>query len=172
MAINHVLFPIKGHYFFFNAGIKIFICILFFQSIIKTIYIINTVGFVSAMAPIIPFLSIYAKQLGFGSFVVGVLYTILPFTGMLMKPIAGALADKFHCQKKIFLAAGTITIIGFLGIYFIPKIPAKQLIMFKCDKESVLDTCVDEKKVSKFDFEKNSVTECEVIIKLVNIGMI
>lgn len=44
-----------------------------------------------------------AKQLGFSSVIVGYIYTVLPIIGMLAKPIFGAIADRFHRQKKLFL---------------------------------------------------------------------
>lgn len=121
-----------------------------------------------ACAPIIPYLSIYVKQLGFGSFIVGVLYMILPFTGMLIKPISGAIADKFYCQKKVFLAGSIITAIGFMGIYFLPSIPTEQLVKFRCAEKLTINTSVYGKSVSSFNFGEDKETNCEVIL-LINI---
>lgn len=38
---------------------------------------------------------VYARQLGFSTFVVGTIYSILPIMGLVAKPLFGALADKF-----------------------------------------------------------------------------
>lgn len=65
----------KAHYFLFNAG----------------------------SAPIVPFLPVYARQLGLSSFAVGTIYTVLPIFGMLSKPMFGAVADYFKQQKSLFL---------------------------------------------------------------------
>lgn len=73
--VDKSLLPMKAHYFLFNAG----------------------------TAPIVPFLPVYARQLGFSSFVVGTVYAILPIFGMLSKPLFGAVADHFKQQKSLFL---------------------------------------------------------------------
>ncbi|XP_076272004.1 sugar baby transporter [Rhynchophorus ferrugineus] len=93
--INKALVPMKAHYFLFNAG----------------------------TGPIVPYLSIYAKQLGFSSVIVGLIYTILPVFGMVAKPVFGTIADRFHCQKIIFLVAQLVTAVAFLSIFYSPKVP-------------------------------------------------
>lgn len=45
-------------------------------------------------APVVPFLSTYARQLGFSSVTVGLVYTIIPIFGMVAKPTMGVIADK------------------------------------------------------------------------------
>lgn len=42
----------------------------------------------------VPFMPVYARQLGFSTFVVGTIYSILPILGLVAKPLFGALADK------------------------------------------------------------------------------
>lgn len=74
-SVDKSLLPMKAHYFLFNAG----------------------------SAPIVPFLPVYARQLGFSSFVVGTIYAVLPIFGMLSKPLFGAAADYFKQQKTLFL---------------------------------------------------------------------
>lgn len=41
-----------------------------------------------------PTMPVYAKVLGFSSYVVGVIFTILPILGLIIKPAFGALADR------------------------------------------------------------------------------
>ncbi|XP_039287411.1 major facilitator superfamily domain-containing protein 6 [Nilaparvata lugens] len=91
------LLPMKAHFFLFNAG----------------------------TAPIQPFMPVYAKQLGFSSALVGTIYTILPFTGMLTKPIVGAISDRFRCHKLLFIISIVITIISFFAIMYIPPVEGK-----------------------------------------------
>lgn len=38
---------------------------------------------------------VFARQLGFSTFVVGTIYSILPILGLISKPLFGALADRF-----------------------------------------------------------------------------
>ncbi|PNF21627.1 hypothetical protein B7P43_G11266 [Cryptotermes secundus] len=94
LKVNFDLLPLKGQYFLWNAG----------------------------TAPIVPFLPIYARQLGFSSVIVGTIYTVLPITGMLAKPLFGAIADRYQLQKLLFLAFQIITAISFFVIQFIPEI--------------------------------------------------
>ncbi|XP_056634030.1 major facilitator superfamily domain-containing protein 6-like isoform X2 [Diorhabda sublineata] len=108
-TINKKLVPMKAHYFLFNAG----------------------------SGPVTPYLSIYARQLGFSSIVVGFMYTILPIFGMVAKPIFGTIADKFRCQKRLFLAAQILTAIAFLVIFYSPKIHTTRIVNFSCYNDTI-----------------------------------
>jgi MFS family permease len=81
------------------------------------------VFYISGTAPVVPFLPVYARQLGFSGVIVGMIYTVLPITGMLAKPIFGAVADRYKLQKTLFLTFQVITAISFFVIQFIPEIP-------------------------------------------------
>ncbi|GLH07933.1 uncharacterized protein GBIM_13312 [Gryllus bimaculatus] len=95
-------------------------------------------------APVVPFLPTYARQLGFSSVIVGTVYTILPITGMLAKPLFGALADRYQCQKLLFIVFQVVTAITFFGIQFIPEIPLETPLQLSCDKGFLwLKSCVN-----------------------------
>ncbi|KAG5666296.1 hypothetical protein PVAND_017847 [Polypedilum vanderplanki] len=96
VEIDTHLLPMKGHYFLFNAG----------------------------TAPVVPFIPTLAKQLGYSSVIVGVIYTILPIVGLISKPLFGIIGDRFHIQKKLFILFQFIIIISFFAIIFIPSIPS------------------------------------------------
>jgi hypothetical protein len=100
--------------------------------------------YISGTAPIVPFLPIYARQLGFSSVVVGVIYTVLPFTGMLAKPIFGAIADRYHLQKILFLAFQIVTAISFFVIQFIPEIQTDHMATLDCDAATYFNLCSDD----------------------------
>lgn len=51
---------------------------------------------VSGTAPLVPYLSTYARQLGFTSSTVGLIYTVLPICGLVAKPLFGAIADRYE----------------------------------------------------------------------------
>ncbi|CAH0547882.1 unnamed protein product [Brassicogethes aeneus] len=110
--VNKDLLPMKGHYFFWNAG----------------------------TGSVVTFLSTYAKQLGFSSVIVGTIYTILPICGMIAKPLMGAIADRFHCQKKIFLIFQLLTAIAFLSIFYAPEIPLDRQVHLSCDSAIAFNT--------------------------------
>ncbi|KRT85405.1 membrane transporter, partial [Oryctes borbonicus] len=138
-TINKKLIPMKGHYFLWNAG----------------------------TGPVVPFLSTYAKQLGFSSSTVGVMYTVMPFMGMLAKPLFGAIADRYRCQKIIFLAFILVTAGAFLATFYSPTIEPERKIHFSCDNSiTALDTCVNNVTVSDCTEEilqthfDNNITRC------------
>ncbi|XP_072393299.1 major facilitator superfamily domain-containing protein 6-A [Diabrotica undecimpunctata] len=102
--MNKELLPMKAHYFLWNAG----------------------------TSPVTPFLSSYARQLGLSSVVVGFIYTVLPISGMLAKPIFGSIADRFHCQKILFLGAQLLTAAAFLAVFYSPKIETVRNVEMSC----------------------------------------
>ncbi|CAD6232846.1 GSCOCG00007011001-RA-CDS [Cotesia congregata] len=113
--INKELVPIKAHYFLYNA----------------------------ATGPIIPFLPVIAKQLGFSGFLVGIIYTILPISGLLAKPLFCSIAEKFNLHKIFFLTFQAILAISFFSIYFIPKINHQSIgnVTLACHAETYLHIC-------------------------------
>lgn len=136
--MNKALVPMKAHYFLFNAG----------------------------TGPIVPYLSVYARQLGFSSVIVGLIYTILPVFGMIAKPTFGAIADRFHCQKKIFLIAQLVTAAAFLSIFHSPKVPQDVLVNLSCDNntttiQNVAGINIDSTLVAKIS-DKNVLATCEL----------
>lgn len=140
--INKALLPMKGHYFLWNAG----------------------------TAPIVSFMSVYARQLGLSSFIVGIIYTILPFSGMLAKPLMGSLADKFQCRKLIFLVAQCVAAAAFFAIIFLPPIPQTKSLAqahFVCDAaEAGFDICLDNLDNYALTNIQNKVKEKDVICKM------
>ncbi|CAK1588571.1 unnamed protein product [Parnassius mnemosyne] len=124
MKINKKLLPIKGHYFLFNAG----------------------------TAPLVPYLSTYARQLGFSSATVGLIYTILPIFGLIAKPLFGIIADRFKIQKSIFILFQVVTIVSFSAIYVIPgENGSNSAVQLECgDGVSFLRSCYrDEHSVNQ-----------------------
>lgn len=91
-----------------------------------------TIIFVSGTGPVVPYLSSYARQLGFSSVTVGFIYTILPISGMIAKPLFGSLADRFRCQKLLFLLAQLLTAIAFVAIFYSPQVEVNRQVHFSC----------------------------------------
>nr|XP_034183921.1 major facilitator superfamily domain-containing protein 6 [Osmia lignaria]XP_034183929.1 major facilitator superfamily domain-containing protein 6 [Osmia lignaria]XP_034183937.1 major facilitator superfamily domain-containing protein 6 [Osmia lignaria]XP_034183947.1 major facilitator superfamily domain-containing protein 6 [Osmia lignaria]XP_034183956.1 major facilitator superfamily domain-containing protein 6 [Osmia lignaria]XP_034183966.1 major facilitator superfamily domain-containing pr len=111
--INRELLPIKAHYFLFNA----------------------------ATGPIVPFLPTIAKQLGFSGILVGTIYTILPVSGLVAKPLFGGLADKFKIHKPLFLLFQAVVAIAMFTILFIPEIDRSANVTLNCLGEASLEIC-------------------------------
>ncbi|XP_054735184.1 major facilitator superfamily domain-containing protein 6 isoform X1 [Anastrepha obliqua] len=105
LKIDKELLPMKAHYFFFNAG----------------------------TSPVMPFMPTLARQLGFSTVVIGIMYTILPIVGMLAKPIFGFVADRYQRHRTLFLIGEVLTALAFFFIQFTPTIPqALPTVEFHC----------------------------------------
>jgi hypothetical protein len=103
--------------------------------------------YIPGTAPIVPFLPVYARQLGFSSTVVGMIYTVLPVTGMLAKPIFGAIGDHCQLQKTLFLAFQIITAISFFVIQYIPEIQTESVssqAVLDCDALTYFKICSND----------------------------
>ncbi|KAK2587718.1 hypothetical protein KPH14_003831 [Odynerus spinipes] len=114
--INKDLLPLKAHYFSFNA----------------------------ATGPIVQFLPTIAKQLGFSGFLVGTIYTVLPISGLVAKPLFGGLADKFNLHKTFFLLFQIVLAISLFTINFVPQSETNANITLTCDGDLFLRVCSKE----------------------------
>lgn len=95
---------------------------------------------------VVPFMSVYARQLGFSTFVVGSIYSILPILGLISKPLFGAIADRYQRHKCMFLFFILLTIVSFYAINFITPIPKITEIEYHCnDNFSDLKFCPEKK---------------------------
>jgi MFS family permease len=127
--------------------------------------------YISGTAPIVPFLPVYARQLGFSGVIVGMIYTVLPITGMLANPIVGAIADRHQLQKTLFLAFQIITAISFFVIQFIPEIPTESTArsaVLDCDAvtyfrlcSSDIDSCASARLMAETS-NNATIISCEV----------
>jgi nitrate/nitrite transporter NarK len=116
-------------------------------------------------------LPVYARQLGFSSVIVGMIYTVLPITGMLAKPIFGAIADRYQLQKTLFLAFQIVTAISFFVIQFIPEIQTEStahLATLDCDAVTYfrfcsndIDNCAADRLISETSNNATTIS-CEV----------
>ncbi|KAL4230421.1 hypothetical protein ACF0H5_010803 [Mactra antiquata] len=70
-TIDKQLLPVKGIYFFFLA----------------------------AVGDLLPFITIYMRQLGLSSTEAGIIYGVMPFISFFVRPLVGALADKTRRHK-------------------------------------------------------------------------
>lgn len=114
--IDFKLLPMKAHYFLYNAGkFKCFFYFLkgfassvlqesdneqklelngsFFRILIKEEFVVFFRLFLGT-GSVVPYMPVLARQLGFSTFVVGSIYTVLPILGLISKPLFGAIADR------------------------------------------------------------------------------
>lgn len=121
----------------------------------------------------VQFLPTIGKQLGFSAAVIGTIYTILPISGLLAKPLFGTLADKFRLHKTFFLIFEAILAIAFFSIYFIPEISRSATITLICDKDlPFLEICprveFSKKALSGVLSEVHTDAVCQVRINVYN----
>ncbi|CAH1968392.1 unnamed protein product [Acanthoscelides obtectus] len=142
LQINKKLLPMKFHYFLYNAG----------------------------TGPVVAYLSSYARQLGFSSVVVGLIYTILPVSGMLAKPLFGSIADKFHCHKSLFLVNQLVTAVAFLAIFYSPKIELDHSVDFSCQSDVLALSTYMDGKLDKCTLEQiqkdETIKQCQINCKV------
>ncbi|XP_066259293.1 major facilitator superfamily domain-containing protein 6 isoform X2 [Euwallacea similis] len=115
MKINRYLLPIKAHYFFF----------------------------MSAMGPILPQLSVYGKEMGISTVVMGTVTGILPVTFLIAKPLFGVLVDVYRDYRKtIFMLLIFIMTLSYALIAFIPvpKVISRAIVDGSL-QDYFLDTC-------------------------------
>lgn len=59
---------------------------------------------IASSAPIIPFLSTISKQRGYSSVIVGLVFTLITIPALLVRPVIGAITDKYNCRKIALLS--------------------------------------------------------------------
>jgi len=136
-GLNQDLLPVKGHFFLIFA----------------------------AAAPVTPFLPILAKQLGISPFGVGIVFAVLPFGGMVGKPIAGWLADCLGQQRIVFLLALLFTGLFYFSIQLVSSIDGDFSATFECSQpQSLLKICntIEEKKKVLDILKPGCLQKCEV----------
>ncbi|XP_035228978.1 major facilitator superfamily domain-containing protein 6-like isoform X1 [Stegodyphus dumicola] len=95
LKINKKLLPVKVHYLLLNG----------------------------AHAGVLPYLPVYAKQLGITASAVGIIYAVICFITVLSKPLFGGLVDHFQKLKPMLLLLILTDVIADLGLNFIPRPP-------------------------------------------------
>ncbi|XP_060874136.1 major facilitator superfamily domain-containing protein 6-A-like [Metopolophium dirhodum] len=73
-----------------------------------------------------PFLTIISKQRGYSAFIVGLIFMLQPIPGMLMRPIVGAVTDKYKCRRSVFIANSIIMFLLVCLLSIIPGTTAKE----------------------------------------------
>nr|CAI5862004.1 unnamed protein product [Callosobruchus analis] len=113
MRINRRLLPVKAHFFLFMAS----------------------------LAPILPQLPVYGKELGISTVVMGIMTGILPIIFLFAKPLFGMLVDVYRDYRKtIFMAMICIMVLSFALLNFIPPEPRLD-VYFGSIEDIYLENC-------------------------------
>src|SRR5689334_21561403 len=74
-----------------------------------------------SLAGILPYTALFAKKYSNASSTeVGLLYTMLPFTALIVKPLFCSLADRFRAHKLILLITIILTLFGYGALILTP----------------------------------------------------
>lgn len=95
------------------------------------------------MGPILPQLSVYGKEMGISTVVMGTVTGILPITFLIAKPLFGILVDVYRDYRKvIFMSLITIMTLSYALIAFIPvpKVIGRTVVEGPL-QDYFLDTC-------------------------------
>ncbi|XP_071519609.1 major facilitator superfamily domain-containing protein 6-like isoform X2 [Panulirus ornatus] len=144
MIFNKKLVPLKAHYFLFFAGIS----------------------------PVLPFLPVYARQQGMSTTGIGIIYTVIPFIGLIAKTTSGALSDWLQIHRGMFLSAIILCALGIFSIQFNPAVPQKPShalahVELECSASSTsFKYCIPKARCGPNNFLSISgdyTTDCEVM---------
>ena len=71
---------------------------------------------ISAVASLLPYITVYMKQLGLSPSESALIYGIVPFLGAIVRPIIGAIADKLHAHKvkNVHISVTKLPFYGFI----------------------------------------------------------
>ncbi|GFO30857.1 major facilitator superfamily domain-containing protein 6-like [Plakobranchus ocellatus] len=119
-GINRTLLPVKGFYFVFMA----------------------------AVGSLLPFIPVYMPQLGLTVPETGIIYGIMPFVGFFVRPLIGAIADKYKKHKMMLISVTLLSGLFYFLLVFVPSRASpknKNLIMetkFECNtQDSFIQDC-------------------------------
>lgn len=57
---------------------------------------------------------------------------MIPIFGMAAKPLLGIIADKYKCQKYIFIGVIFVTGVSAIGLRFIPRLSVENSVTISC----------------------------------------
>jgi len=138
LKVNPRLVPIKAHFFLSFA----------------------------ALSAVVPFMPVFARQLGIDEISSSVVFATLPFMGMLAKPLAGWISDRFGLEKVVFMASICTTGVFYFALILVGNIQADTSSVFKCSSPySMLEICRGEEQTKQLI--RSLATSCPVECTLV-----
>lgn len=106
----------------------------------------------SGTATVLNFGSTYAKSLGYSKITVGYIMMCLCILSMLTKPAIGAIVDKFHIKRYIFLVFILLTGISAFFLMRVPKLPLEYATEINCNTTTIIKVhSEDSRKLSHCD---------------------
>ncbi|XP_055894394.1 major facilitator superfamily domain-containing protein 6-A-like isoform X1 [Biomphalaria glabrata] len=102
---------------------------------IKLFYLV----FMAAVGVLLPFVALYMMHLKLSSKEIGIIYGVMPFVGFFIRPLIGAVADKFKKHKLTLMIVTVLTGVFYFLLILVPgrsrSIHVQVLTAFKCNTE-------------------------------------
>lgn len=95
--------------------------------------------FYAALCAILPYLPPFGNAIGLNYKEIGVVFSILPFLGVVAKPLFGWLSDQFNMHRSLLVILVFVQALSTFLILYIPRLPVSQFSKFHlgCEPESV-----------------------------------
>ncbi|OWA49992.1 hypothetical protein BV898_14523 [Hypsibius exemplaris] len=121
--------------------------------------------YLAGLACIIPYMPVFARQLGFTDGELAVIYGLLPFVGLLSKPVVGIIADKLNAHRLVLLIALIVQGVFTFIVYFLPEqpglvlLPTETAVHLTCNQQAAtLDLRNEARADTVFCLGKNVTT--------------
>lgn len=110
--------------------------------------------FLAAVGSLLPFLTIYLKQLNLTTEETGIMYGCMPFFGFFIRPVICAVADRWRKHKLTLMLCSVLTGLFFLLVLVVPGRVKPELVVhseLNCNQyDSYFKDCItDEEKLSQ-----------------------
>ena len=109
------------------------------------------------MSSLLPYLSVYMKQLGLSPSETAIIYGLMPFLGALVRPVVGGIADKLHQHKAMLMVCCVATGVFHACLLFVPHVESNQPsidgpphVQIQCEKDSSqIEYCTDTRRLGR-----------------------
>ncbi|XP_072051457.1 major facilitator superfamily domain-containing protein 6-like [Amphiura filiformis] len=101
-----------------------------------------------APAMLLPYLSVYYRQLGLNSREIGVLKSLQPWIAIPAIPLWGCLADRLHVTRFLFMVSLTGYLVSNVIIAFTPKVDEVDC------QTAMSEICKDPKSIIKYEVQQ------------------
>ncbi|KAF6209321.1 hypothetical protein GE061_015068 [Apolygus lucorum] len=114
-------------------------------------------------SPIVPYIPIMAKSIGYSTTHVGALLTTIPILSLLTKPLFGSIADKFSIHKMMFLVIIAVNTLCFFNFQWVVDVPLDRTVLVECGEttnviirrsQKLSDVCYKNKVISAINGSK------------------
>ena len=89
-------------------------------------------------SPVVPFGSLIGRQLGVNPASMGVVFALMPFAGLVLKPLLGGIADKYGAKKRVLMLVIFSAMVNYSLLPLLPSIPTSSTSLLSCSESGRL----------------------------------